>query len=311
MATTATPSASRLRALTDVTNIEKNAAPQQAKPSRTPAPKVSLGGSDSVELFFDAAETPRVTQTEGGVPPARRTRRASRRRLFWPQPGERLLTNDGAEEALTAAWIAAQTAEIEALRRAGEGQRHEKRPSSRTARGPTRRASSARRAGGWRGTAPRRCGGDRRCFSDAAARRRAAARVPRAAGRGDRGASSRLRARVQARTALTALGASITLQTDTRDVHQGRPRIIWSAEWASLVGGDARSERNAAAPRCRQMAAASAISASTRGTRRASVDVPPPGVPNRRPTPRPTLLLLVARRATTRRGGEAWPSSGA
>ena len=64
MATTATPSASRLRALTDVTNIEKNAAPQQAKRSRTPAPKVSLGGNDSVELFFDAAETPRVTQTE-------------------------------------------------------------------------------------------------------------------------------------------------------------------------------------------------------------------------------------------------------
>ena len=101
MATTATPSASRLRALTDVTNIEKNAAPQQAKPSRTPAPKVSLGGNDSVELFFDAAETPRVTQTEvkefACTPHA-----ACRRRLFWPHPTS-AIDERAAEEALTAA----------------------------------------------------------------------------------------------------------------------------------------------------------------------------------------------------------------
>ena len=111
MATTATPSASRLRALTDVTNIEKNAAPQQAKPSRTPAPKVSLGGNDSVELFFDAAETPRVTQTEAKefacTPHAPRVSTTP----VLATPDERLLTNAAAEEALTAAWIAAQTAE--------------------------------------------------------------------------------------------------------------------------------------------------------------------------------------------------------
>ena len=144
MATTATPSASRLRALTDVTNIEKNAAPQQAKPSRTPAPKVSLGGNDSVELFFDAAETPRVTQTEvkefACTPHAPRVSTTP----ILPTPDERLLTNAAAEEALTAAWIAAQTAEIEALRALVRRQRHEKEALIANGAGPY--ATSVQRA---------------------------------------------------------------------------------------------------------------------------------------------------------------------
>ena len=144
MATTATPSASRLRALTDVTNIEKNAAPQQAKPSRTPAPKVSLGGNDSVELFFDAAETPRVTQSEvkefACTPHAPRVSTTP----VLATPDERLLTNAAAEEALTAAWIAAQTAEIEALRALVRRQRHEKEALIANGAGPY--ATSVQRA---------------------------------------------------------------------------------------------------------------------------------------------------------------------
>ena len=118
MATTATPSASRRLAMTDVTNIEKN-APRQTKPSRTPARKVSLCGkaTETPELFFDTTEAPNVTPSE--APAFACTPHAAPRRSTTPvlaTPDERLLTNAAAEEALTAAWIAAQTAEIEALR---------------------------------------------------------------------------------------------------------------------------------------------------------------------------------------------------
>ena len=124
--------------------LNRPAAPQQAKPSRTPAPKVSLGGNDSVELFFDAAETPRVTQTEvkefACTPHAPRVSTTP----ILATPDERLLTNAAAEEALTAAWIAAQTAEIEALRALVRRQRHEKEALIANGAGPY--ATSVQRA---------------------------------------------------------------------------------------------------------------------------------------------------------------------
>ena len=59
-------------------------------------------------------------------------------------PDERLLTNAAAEEALTAAWIAAQTAEIEALRALVRRQRHEKEALIANGAGPY--ATSVQRA---------------------------------------------------------------------------------------------------------------------------------------------------------------------
>ena len=283
MATTATPSASRLRALTDVTNIEKNAAPQQAKPSRTPAPKVSLGGNDSVELFFDAAETPRVTQTEAKefacTPHAPRVSTTP----VLATPDERLLTNAAAEEALTAAWIAAQTAEIEALRALVRRQRHEKEALIANGAGPY--ATSVQRAARGR-LARNRAAALWRALATAQTRRRGA--VPRRAFLELRAASiivqNRCARGVQARTAFqTALGASITLQTAARSSRAHKAFTELRA--ASLIAATRARGALARRQKARQMAAAAAIQrVYARHKARVGDDVRP-GVPNRRSTP--------------------------
>ena len=257
MATTATPSASRLRALTDVTNIEKNAAPQQAKPSRTPAPKVSLGGNDSVELFFDAAETPRVTQTEvkefACTPHAPRVSTTP----ILATPDERLLTNAAAEEALTAAWIAAQTAEIEALRALVRRQRHEKEALIANGAGPY--ATSVQRAARGR-LARNRAAALWRALAVSQTRRRGA--VPRRAFLELRAATivvqNRCARGVQARTAFqTALGATITVQTAARA--RRAHKAFTELKAASLVAATRARGALARRQKARQVAAASAI----------------------------------------------------
>ena len=281
MATTATPSASRLRALTDVTNIEKNA--QQAKPSRTPAPKVSLGGNDSVELFFDAAETPRVTQTEvkefACTPHAPRVSTTP----ILATPDERLLTNAAAEEALTAAWIAAQTAEIEALRALVRRQRHEKEALIANGAGPY--ATSVQRAARGR-LARNRAAALWRALATAQTRRRGA--VPRRAFLELRAATivvqNRCARGVQARTAFqTALGASITLQTAARA--RRAHKAFTELKAASLVAATRARGALARRQKMRQVAAAAAIQrVYARHKARVGDDVRP-GVLNRRSTP--------------------------
>ena len=282
MATTATPSASRLRALTDVTNIEKNAAPQQAKPSRTPAPKVSLGGNDSVELFFDAAETPRVTQTEvkefACTPHAPRVSTTP----ILATPDERLLTNAAAEEALTAAWIAAQTAEIEALRALVRRQRHEKKLIANGA-GPY--ATSVQRAARGR-LARNRAAALWRALATAQTRRRGA--VPRRAFLELRAATivvqNRCARGVQARTAFqTALGASITLQTAARA--RRAHKAFTELRAASLVAATRARGALARRQKARQVAAAAAIQRVYARHKASVAATTSPGVPNRRSTP--------------------------
>ena len=287
MATTATPSASRLRALTDVTNIEKNAAPQQAKPSRTPAPKVSLGGNDSVELFFDAAETPRVTQTEvkefACTPHAPRVSTTP----ILATPDERLLTNAAAEEALTAAWIAAQTAEIEALRALVRRQRHEKEALIANGAGPY--ATSVQRAARGR-LARNRAAALWKALAVSQTRRRGA--VPRRAFLELRAATiivqNRCARGVQARTAFqTALGASITLQTAARA--RRAHKAFTALKAASLVAATRARGALARRQKARQVAAAAAIQrVYARHKARVGDDVRPrrpesPSTPSTRP----------------------------
>ena len=308
MATTATPSASRLRALTDVTNIEKNAAPQQAKPSRTPAPKVSLGGNDSVELFFDAAETPRVTQTEvkefACTPHAPRVSTTP----VLATPDERLLTNAAAEEALTAAWIAAQTAEIEALRALVRRQRHEKEALIANGAGPY--ATSVQRAARGR-LARNRAAALWRALAVSQTRRRGA--VPRRAFLELRAATivvqNRCARGVQARTAFqTALGASITLQTAARSSRAHKAFTELKA--ASLIAATRARGALARRQKARQVAAASAIQrVYARHKARVGDDVRP-----RRPESSLHAIDATARSArrpasSPERG--AWPSSSA
>ena len=174
------PDTTRMKALTDITNLgrggDAGAPPSAVKPmrvlptARTPCAKVynSAAGPalDTPEVFFDAAETPRVTPNDelhakpfDVTPPAARAPPTP----VLATPDARLLTNAAAEEALTAAcggraeairwpwltvdddaakeiknglrlaeigrarrWIAAQTAEIEALRALVQRQRQEK-----------------------------------------------------------------------------------------------------------------------------------------------------------------------------------------
>jgi len=218
MATTATPSASRRLAMTDVTNIEKN-APRQTKPSRTPARKVSLCGkaTETPELFFDTTEAPNVTPSE--APAFACTPHAAPRRSTTPvlaTPDERLLTNAAAEEALTAAWIAAQTAEIEALRALVRRQRGEKESLIANGAGPY--ATSVQRAA--RGCLARhRATALRTALATVQRRRRGA--VPRRAFLDLRAAAivaqNRCARGPAARQAFqTALGATITVQTAAR-----------------------------------------------------------------------------------------------
>ena len=268
MATTATPSASRLRALTDVTNIEKNA--QQAKPSRTPAPKVSLGGNDSVELFFDAAETPRVTQTEvkefACTPHAPRVSTTP----ILATPDERLLTNAAAEEALTAAWIAAQTAEIEALRALVRRQRHEKEALIANGAGPY--ATSVQRAARGR-LARNRAAALWRALAVSQTRRRGA--VPRRAFLELRAATivvqNPLRARGSSAHGLPD-GAGRFHYTPDGGAGPAGAQGVHGAQGRVVGRGDARravpwrgARRRGRWPRPRRS------SASTRGTRRALV----------------------------------------
>ena len=120
-----TPDSARRSALTDLSNL----GGARKATTKTPFAKKQLTTSSiaTPEVYYDASETPRVTPSEGEfhITPAK----PAEPRPKTPElhtPDERLLTNAAAEEALTAAWIAAQTAEIEALRALVQRQRTEK-----------------------------------------------------------------------------------------------------------------------------------------------------------------------------------------